>query len=130
MHALYVLFIKIEEERRIRVGSLGLLRFIPGRYAYVGKALGISLEKRVSRHMRREKKLRWHIDYLTSVERPRYVYYTRELKEEYELVELLKSYGWREAFRGFGSSDDKRSASHLLYNKKLVVPKELRLLEL
>ncbi len=50
-------------------GKLGRARLRKGHYLYTGSALGrgaVSLEGRLERHMRRQKRLRWHVDYLTS----------------------------------------------------------------
>lgn len=47
----------------VSVGCLGVLGFRKGFYVYVGSALN-SLESRVGRHLRVEKKRFWHIDYL------------------------------------------------------------------
>lgn len=52
----------------VRVGSLGTISFQSGFYSYVGSALGPGGLSRVSRHIRvardRDRKPRWHIDYL------------------------------------------------------------------
>ncbi len=48
----------------INVGSLGLIHF-NGLYAYVGSAMN-SLEQRLMRHIKKSKRLHWHIDYLTT----------------------------------------------------------------
>jgi Uri superfamily endonuclease len=66
MHGIYVLLLDIDDVC-IRVGSLGSIDF-DGIYAYVGSALN-SLDARVSRHLRRDKRKHWHIDYLTSNDR-------------------------------------------------------------
>ncbi len=50
---------------KVRIGALGDLAF-EGCYAYVGSAQG-GLEFRLRRHLRKHKKKRWHIDYLTDV---------------------------------------------------------------
>lgn len=47
----------------LNVGALGALTFNPGLYAYVGSAQ-TNLEQRIKRHLRKEKRLFWHIDYL------------------------------------------------------------------
>jgi Uri superfamily endonuclease len=50
------------------VGKLGVLSVQAGYYVYVGSALGPdSLAARVGRQYRREKTLRWHVDYLRAV---------------------------------------------------------------
>jgi sugar fermentation stimulation protein A len=59
----YILTIALQREAYIRVGSLGVLRFASGFYCYVGSALG-GLYARLARHLHREKRLHWHIDYL------------------------------------------------------------------
>ena len=48
-----------------RVGKLGMIRFEPGHYLYIGSALS-SLEGRIQRHKNRKKNIFWHIHYLTS----------------------------------------------------------------
>ncbi len=59
----YILLLELPERRRIAIGHLGVLDFPRGSYAYVGSALR-GLEARVRRHLRKTKKLHWHIDYL------------------------------------------------------------------
>jgi Uri superfamily endonuclease len=59
----YVLYIKVRRDQIVRVGGLGPVKFRKGFYTYVGSALG-GIEARVSRHLRKDKRIRWHIDYL------------------------------------------------------------------
>ena len=59
----YVLLIRLSEEQTIATGSLQDVRFPRGYYAYVGSAMG-GIKSRLSRHLRRNKKRHWHIDYL------------------------------------------------------------------
>ncbi len=59
---LYILWIHLPEGRRVRIGALGEFAFEPGMYAYVGSAQR-GRTARVRRHLRREKAMRWHIDY-------------------------------------------------------------------
>jgi Uri superfamily endonuclease len=66
----YVLILRLSAERRLVVGRLGELSFAPGFYAYVGSALGrtgCGLRQRLTRHLRRDKRLHWHIDTLREV---------------------------------------------------------------
>ena len=63
MKGSYVLLVGLPEEQTIAVGRLRDIRFPCGYYAYVGSAMG-GVESRVSRHLRRNKKRHWHIDYL------------------------------------------------------------------
>jgi Uri superfamily endonuclease len=62
-HRTYQLLIDIADPVRVRIGRLGEFDFPAGRYIYTGSARR-NFEARVARHLRREKTLRWHIDYL------------------------------------------------------------------
>jgi Uri superfamily endonuclease len=65
----YTIVVLLVEDKAISVGSLGPLKMKRGLYTYTGSGLGqsaLSLRGRVSRHLSKRKKLRWHIDYLTS----------------------------------------------------------------
>jgi len=59
----YILVLKLEHPLRLRIGALGEFAFPAGYYLYVGSALN-GLERRLERHLRREKRTHWHIDYL------------------------------------------------------------------
>jgi len=61
----YLLFISNSNDIAVNIGSLGELFFPEGFYVYVGSALGPGgLNKRLARHLQKNKKLFWHIDYL------------------------------------------------------------------
>jgi len=61
----YALLIQLRRDATVTVGRLGTFRFPAGYYVYVGSALGPGgLKARLARHRRRQKTLRWHIDYL------------------------------------------------------------------
>ena len=106
MKGVYLLFLRVKRDLRMRVGSLGVIDFKEGLYVYVGSAQN-NLEKRVRRHLSREKKVRWHIDYLTlsgSVDVVAVCAY--ELGREYECI--IASYLQEiseEVVGGFGCSD-------------------------
>ncbi len=59
----YRLRIRLARDAWIRVGALGRFRFPAGDYLYTGSARR-NLEARIARHASRDKKPRWHIDYL------------------------------------------------------------------
>ena len=61
---LYIAVFHLARARRIRVGRLGAFLFEPGTYYYVGSARR-NRSARLARHGRREKPLRWHVDYLS-----------------------------------------------------------------
>ena len=62
---LYVVVIDLRCDLTLRVGALGERSLTAGWYVYVGSARR-GLRARVARHRRREERLRWHIDYLTT----------------------------------------------------------------
>ncbi|MEE8353903.1 MAG: GIY-YIG nuclease family protein [Dehalococcoidales bacterium] len=59
----YVLLIRLDQARMIAAGRRPRQRFPAGYYAYVGSALN-GLRTRLERHLREDKRLHWHIDYL------------------------------------------------------------------
>lgn len=61
--ATYCLIIELKKDSVISVGKLGRLNFQMGYYVYVGSALN-SIDARIKRHLKSEKKLFWHVDYL------------------------------------------------------------------
>ena len=63
----YVLLLYLADDRTIPVGRQGVLNFSAGCYAYVGSAMN-GLYQRINRHLRKEKKRHWHIDYLLEEE--------------------------------------------------------------
>ncbi|MDP3027644.1 MAG: GIY-YIG nuclease family protein [Nanoarchaeota archaeon] len=63
MKGIYLLIIKTNKNLQLRIGSLGRINFGKGLYVYAGSAQN-NLEKRVSRHKSKNKKVFWHIDYL------------------------------------------------------------------
>lgn len=112
MKGSYVLLIELVEDKQIVVGKLGCLYLPKGFYAYVGSAMN-GLVARVERHLRKEKKLRWHIDYfLKSARIEDIILCPSEQKVECLLAQALAE---RLCFiSGFGSSDCK-CRSHLYF---------------
>ena len=109
----YVLLIDLAESARLTVGRLGTFEFPPGLYFYCGSALN-GLEARLRRHLRQDKKLHWHIDYLTAVAPVVRVLWTAsEERWECRWAEVLMNRGCNAVARGFGSSDC-RCSTHLL----------------
>ena len=114
MKGIYVLIIKLHANIRISIGALGELAFPAGLYAYVGSAQN-SLEKRATRHLRKEKRLFWHIDYLLNSEAARVidVLCKEGVKtEECHIASLLEANA--KPIYGFGCSDC-RCRSHLFF---------------
>ena len=97
----YTLFIKVSRLEKIRVGRLGQFEFAVGEYVYSGSAKrGICA--RVNRHLRSEKKLRWHIDYLLAAPA---VTITKVRISTIAECQLVAEAGGKIVVPGFGSSD-------------------------
>ncbi|HHT9119228.1 MAG TPA: GIY-YIG nuclease family protein [Candidatus Hypogeohydataceae bacterium YC41] len=90
----------------IQIGKLGRAFFPEGFYVYVGSAQR-SLAQRLERHLRKEKALHWHIDYLLHHAEILSIYAQKASKEwECRLSRRLAGLeGARVVMRGFGSSD-------------------------
>ena len=105
----------LKERLSLRIGSLGVHDFPPGYYVYAGSALG-GLSGRIKRHLKPEKRLRWHIDYLLQhavISQIWYVHSGEKLECTWNtLVSGLD--GAEPSVKGFGSSDC-RCTTHLTY---------------
>jgi Uri superfamily endonuclease len=110
----YALLLELRRSATVRAGSLGELRLPAGRYVYVGSARR-GLAARLTRHCRREKRLRWHIDYLRpAAEVVGAVVWPWRQGRECRLARALLSEGLGQiAASRFGASDC-RCPAHLL----------------
>ena len=88
MKGSYVLLIELKENTNIKVGKLGKVFFKKGFYAYVGSALN-GIEQRIQRHMRKDKKTHWHIDYLLKHAVVREIFYKESDEKEMPLKSNL-----------------------------------------
>jgi Uri superfamily endonuclease len=124
----YVLVIKIEVPTEVNIKSLGRFTFQPGRWIYVGSAMGngsTSLENRIRRHFRREKTMYWHIDYLLSANvKLLYAIWAESPKHiECDLAQRISS---SEVFdpgpRRFGSSDCRMGCLAHIFKSNIDAP--------
>ena len=116
---IYVLELKLNSRIRISHKKFTHFIFSPGYYYYVGSAQS-NLQKRIQRHLRGEKKLHWHIDYLTSIPEITcekiYILENEEKKLECELAKSISNkFSTSFPAIGFGNSDCSNCKSHLLY---------------
>ncbi len=108
----YVLLIRLDHGLDIDLPRRAGARLAPGHYLYCGSARGPGgLKARLARHMRKHKTIRWHIDRVTE---PGAVLgaWVVEGGNECELTAALARLPM--PIPGFGSSDCRVCASHLL----------------
>lgn len=97
---------------RLQIGRFGMFDFPAGEYVYTGSAKR-NFEARIARHMRREKTLRWHIDYLLNAMVASVTGVLRSDRDECELNQATQGVI---CVPGFGASDCRRGCgSHLKY---------------
>jgi Uri superfamily endonuclease len=103
MKGVYLLIVELPVDTTIRVGKKGMIPFKKGSYGYVGSALN-GLEQRIMRHLRSQKKIHWHIDYLLAHATIAHVF----IKESSKREECDLAHHFEQAFDtipGFGCSD-------------------------
>jgi Uri superfamily endonuclease len=102
----YVLIVRVDQPLRLAIGRLGSVTFSSGYYAYVGSAHGSGgLRARLGRHLRADKPLHWHIDYLTAAA-PITAIWLRVSPERLECTWAQEIIAWGTVpIPHFGSSD-------------------------
>lgn len=114
MKGSYILLIKLDKDKEIKVGKVGKIKFKIGHYFYVGSALH-SLVGRINRHIRKRKKSHWHIDYLLKEAKIIDVFYKESIQREECRIAKILSEKLR-YINDFGCSDCK-CHSHLFYGE-------------
>jgi Uri superfamily endonuclease len=121
-HGTYTLLLLVKKRITLTVGSLGKQQFPLGYYSYAGSAMGkgASLKNRITRHLRKEKRCFWHIDYLLENENvsvEAVVAAETSQKMECEINQHIQTdLGAKLQVKGFGASDCRRNCgSHLLF---------------
>ncbi len=108
----YQLILKVKKPITLTIGALGQCFFPKGTYIYTGSAKK-NLEKRLQRHLKKDKPLRWHIDYLTTHEQVEIVEIRCFTKEECDINQQTPG---QILISGFGASDCRnRCGAHLKY---------------
>ncbi|MFQ5823475.1 MAG: DUF123 domain-containing protein [bacterium] len=115
----YQILIDLTSEALIKIGALGNIYFPAGCYVYTGSALH-GLSARVARHLRAEKSLHWHIDYLLTYEFSRIIQihlFPSQLRLECQLNQTMRKKLSAQPFApGFGASDCTNGCiSHISY---------------
>jgi endonuclease-3 len=115
MKGTYILFLESGKDLELEIGKLGKTAIPKGLYAYVGSAMGksINLDSRISRHRKLAEKKKgskqWHIDYFTTSPG---VDITGIIKIfgrgiECDAAGAMERAGGKAVAQGFGSSDCK-----------------------
>ena len=121
---IYILEIYSSRTFSIKLKTFQHIKFPKGFYYYAGSAQK-NLMQRIERHLNKDKKLHWHIDFITTlpfIRIPGITIFPDAQKEfECELVNYLSNnYDLYFPAKKFGSSDCSNCYSHLLYcNKKI-----------
>lgn len=115
----YLLELQLRNPTNIYLNRFGDLKFPAGFYYYSGSAMK-NLKHRVNRHLATDKKIKWHIDYLTSnknFEKESVFLLKADKKEmECDFVQQFEAHiNAEHKFKKFGSSDCRTCKSHLLY---------------
>ncbi len=118
IRGIYQLFIYLPKSAWVSVGKKGRFRFPKGYYVYTGTARN-GLEKRIERHLQKDKKHFWHIDYLLDFATVKKVFlFTNRRFDECGLnLKMLNRPGARIIMPKFGSSDCDCPA-HLVFFEK------------
>jgi Uri superfamily endonuclease len=112
MKGSYILIVELRNDSIISIGKEGEECFNKGYYIYVGSALN-GLNQRIQRHLRKQKKIHWHIDYLLKYAVVIDVFYKEsKVRDECNIAKKLD--GQLFSIPSFGCSDC-RCKSHLFY---------------
>ena len=111
----YILLIELENTQKIKPGKLPETDYKKGTYMYVGRARK-GLRARINRHLRRKKKIFWHIDVLLQKAKIKGVWIRENFFDECTVASEILNYRASGAttLEGVGSSDC-RCPSHLIY---------------
>jgi Uri superfamily endonuclease len=110
----YVLLLELPVPQQIYIGSVGLISFPAGFYTYTGSARS-GLKTRIARHLRHDKKMRWHIDFLLTQASIREIFYWENTVK----IECVIARALGNEFKPiphFGCTDC-RCPSHLHYSR-------------
>ena len=106
----YQLLIKIKTNISVQIGQLGRFDFPAGYYVYTGSARR-NMEARLRRHRSKNKKLRWHIDYLLNHPAAEIIDTRTAVTDECRWNQSVKGII---IAKGFGASDCRQNCgSHL-----------------
>lgn len=116
----YILQLILEKGKEIAVGKSKNQFFESGYYLYIGSAFGGGgVKSRLDRHLRSEKKLHWHIDYLlleTKIVSAWFILLDYSIEHKIA-AEFIATKNFKVGMNRFGSGDC-NCVSHLFFSKK------------
>jgi Uri superfamily endonuclease len=117
----YQLLIYLPKDTSIIVGKRGRFKFPRGHYVYTGSARN-GLERRIERHLRKDKRHFWHIDYLLDFAAIKKVFlFTNNKFGECALnLKTLRRPGAKIIMPRFGSSDCS-CPTHLVFFEEMPI---------
>jgi sugar fermentation stimulation protein A len=108
----YFVVLELPEDCTLSIGSLGTCSFRRGFYVYIGSGRR-NLSKRLERHQRKRKRMKWHIDYLRDVCKVTALVPVRTSDDlEHEMARDVAGIAQWDV-SGFGCTDCIRDGSHL-----------------
>lgn len=116
----YLLFFHIKDAINVKIRNRNL-KINSGHYLYIGSAFGSGgLSSRLSRHLKREKKIFWHIDRLTTLSSCKIEGIAIAINQHVECIisQTLAKMDFLEPIIGFGNSDCKMGCRSHLYKFK------------
>ncbi len=119
---IYLLELNSDDINSLPIKKFNNILLQKGYYYYVGSAQK-NLDHRIKRHIRSEKKIHWHIDYLTSNKnfKIKRIFIFPDAPKDFE-CELRKNieteFSLQIPLTGFGNGDCNLCPSHLLYSIK------------
>ncbi len=126
----YILQMELRGSAEIAIGAARKHTFIAGFYLYIGSAYGGGgMQSRINRHLDKEKKLHWNIDYLTNRANIVSVWtITPPASIEHTIAaRIFKNNILTAAMERFGSADC-NCATHLFYSPKKISLKKINML--
>lgn len=111
----YLILIQLTDSVPLPIPTLPISTLPAGHYVYAGSARGPGgLRARIGRHLRRGKRLHWHVDHLTEAAASLLAFPVPDGDECMLVQRLIESGYYHHPTPGFGSSDCRICISHLL----------------
>jgi len=110
----YILIMNVSKAHNISIGSIGTVVVDPGYYLYAGSGMN-GLSARISRHLRKRKRMHWHVDFLREISSKVKAYPVRSPHNIEDNIVLALAEVFPGVIPGFGASDSSQ-VTHLFYS--------------